>query len=437
MMKKNPIARIKYMNDLVTVHKSLISYELPVELEKLTELSKWIDNESAKTHPVASLVTTIAIASALSAGKTSADTDAPTSLYLVLILPTGGGKDAVFRIAEKLIANCIQFGNLTSLGSLEDMLVESSNIMHFNDEFGDVIGAMLSDKNGSLKSIMAAQKILYSSSRRQYKTTRYSTQGGQKNLNHRVIEKPCYGITGLSTEMQLFSKIGKDMIYDGFLNRFIFINGTGIQPNFNDTCIADPSNEILDHIKSLSNYQGIRVKIKMTDSAKNYYDNIIGDADLPGTDINRWVQNEEMRREISVRWRENSIRLATALAAYEKFETLPLWLLEWSYGFVKFNSISFLETFENRKNSSTFTETLDAVLKWFKSHDGEWISLTAIANKATRLSAMTSKERNMILSELVEREHLEIRSNGNTTEYSFRPAYSTQTVLKYAVKKSA
>jgi len=413
------VQKVEVKKELVEINKSLEEYKFPSKLICCNKLQNWIYNSNEKTHSVASQATVITMASSLTSGLVWTATNAPTSLYLVLILPTGSGKNSLVEIPTKLIPSFIENNNLTSLGGFEDMLVENPSITQVVDEYGDILSGMLTDKNGSLKSIMSAQKSIYSSASGQYTTRRFSTQGGQKELKPRVIMNPCYSIAGLSTEMQLFDKLGVDVIADGFLNRFIFINGTNIKSHLNKEYSSTPPSEITKHIQKFNDPARRAKKIDMTTETKYYYDNIIGDVDLSDTDISLWVGVDQIRREISVRWRENALRVATALAAYERWDTVPLWLLEWSYGFIKFNSISFVNTFENRKNLSQFTETLDVVINWFKKHSDKWMSRTYISNNATRISGMPAKDRNIILNELVERGRLSKRTIGSVTEYSY------------------
>lgn len=404
--------------ELVKTFTFLDEYSFPSELKNCHELQNFISKSSGKTHKIASQMTTITIASATTAGKIYTETYAPTSLYTILVLPTGMGKDMVAKIPVKLIPKSIVLGNVTSIGALEDMILSSPAVTHIIDEYGDILGNTLAEGSYGKKDILAMQKSIYSAGNSEHQLTRYSSQGGKQEVKPRIVKKPAYGICGLSTERQLMDRLSGKMLSDGFLNRFLIVNGSEIPPDFIKSPIFDVPSEIQKHIHMI---QSSKTKIiKMNSDCTKFYHDVIGDADLIGTDINIWVNNDEMRREISVRWRENSLRLATALAGFEGFETLPIWLLEWSYSFVKFSSISFLETFENRKNKSEFTDTLIAVINWFKKRKGDWIPLTYIANNATRLSALPAKERNMVLSELTERDYLKKKVAGKTTSYLYR-----------------
>jgi len=404
--------------ELVKTLNCQSEYKFPEKLTHCIELEKWTKNSKNKTHDIASMMDVITIASAVTAGKYFGETRAPTSLYTILVLPTGSGKNSVVQNPAKLIPDDVAVGNVTSLGALEDLIFDSPAITQIIDEYGDILGGMLSDKSSVKKEILTTQKSLYGSWDSVFQLRRYSSQGGRNEMKLRSVTNPAYGICGISTEEQLMNWLSEKMISDGFLNRFIIVNGTGIVPNLIKSPNFDVSSNISKHIDIIKHAESRM--IKMEDDCTDYYHNIIGDADCVGTDINIWVQGDEQRREISVRWRENAIRLATALAAYEQFKTLPKWLLEWSYSFVKFNSISFLKTFENRKNKSEFTNTLTAVRKWFSHHKGKWVSKTYIATNATRVSAMAAKKRNEILEELVERGNLTKKTEGGVTSYKYK-----------------
>lgn len=404
-------------SELVNTFSSLNEYKFPVKLTHCIELENWTKNSKNKTHNIASMMDVITIASAVTAGKYFGETHAPTSLYTILVLPTGSGKNSVVQNPAKLIPDHVAVGNVTSLGALEDLIFDSPAITQIIDEYGDILGGMLSDKSSVKKEILTTQKSLYGSWDSVFQLRRYSSQGGRNEMKSRSVTNPAYGICGISTEEQLMNWLSEKMISDGFLNRFIIVNGTGIEPNFIDSPISTIPPSIIEHIERIKNIKS-KILIPMQEDTKVYYTKIIGDADLPETDINIWVNGEELKREISVRWRENTLRLATALAAYEQFNTLPLWLLQWSYSFVKFNSVKFLQKFEDKDNQSVHTATIDVVKKWFKKQDEEWIPLHIIASNTTRLCAMKGKDRRDILNDMVERKILIEKKAGRTIFYS-------------------
>jgi hypothetical protein len=77
--------------------------------------------------------------------------------------------------------------------------------------------------------------------------------------------------------------------------------------------------------------------LKMSAASKDYYNNFIGTAYDDISDIYKHCKDDEteIMKEISVRWRENSLRLATAITAYELQKEIQLDTLKWCYTFIK------------------------------------------------------------------------------------------------------
>ena len=162
-MTKKPIAKIIYKNrtyqELVKTLTSLDELEFPSELRNCIKLQNFAENSSGKTHKIAAIVTVITVASASTAGKIYTATNAPTSIYTVLILRTGAGKDILTKIPAKIIPSFVEIGNVTSLGAIEDLVFRSPAITHINDEYGDLLDSMLSEGNSAKKEIFGINQV--------------------------------------------------------------------------------------------------------------------------------------------------------------------------------------------------------------------------------------------------------------------------------------
>ena len=298
----------------------------------------------------------------------------------------------------------------------------------------------MSDKAGYLKVIAAKMKSLYSLTDGTYNSARYSSAGG-KNRSARpwTMQRPCYGLTGMTTKVQLLSQLNDAMLHDGFLNRFIILDGQNAKPQFNSSPLFSVPDEIVNHIKSLTfsklyrepmdkdeepygidnsdlNYcreEEYKV-IKLSPKASVYFHSYIGDPDIESTDIYKFCKDDEteVKRAISIRWRENSLRLATALAAYEKLDTVSIDVLQWCYKLVKGSSINFLSMFEKEIASTKYELQKAKALQWFKKQGPEkWFTLSHLARFARPFSSLNSSARKELLSDLVESEILESKSN--------------------------
>lgn len=355
--QNNIIPKNTSKSEAILPTNSQINYTLPKELKECKILFDWLNVSDGKTHPLVSLVSVFTIASAITARGYFTQTKASTPLYIILIGKTGLGKNTIYKTPTKILdevhqGNKVITSKITSEGAIDDLFRQQNIIIHIIDEFGDLLNHMLNDKGGWLQAVASKMKNLYSLTSGILKSNIYSSAGGKaKKSKAFEVKNPCYGITGITTKQQLLSTLDASKIHDGFLNRFIIFDAYGIQPQFNDFPIYDTPISILNHIKSIKISQIINNElleqleeqeeferkaffnaelsyfdddtyktILLSTEADEYYRKFIGDADIPNTDIEKYCMNDEdeSKRAISTRWRENTIRLATALTAYEK-----------------------------------------------------------------------------------------------------------------------
>ena len=388
----------------------------PAELEMSRLTLEWLLCSEHKTHPTAALSTLFTIVSAITARTFYTETGASTTLYQILIAKTGAGKNIVTHAPIKVL-DAIEYSRLiisskiSSIGALDDIFAQQNVIMQVVDEFGDHLGGMMSDKGGYLKALAAKIKNLYSSTNGNYESGRYSSSGGKTKTNEPwTLDRPCFGLTGITTKTQLFQHLTDDMLHDGFLNRFIILNGHDVNPIFPEKVFDGVPKELVEHLKLLqkndfTNHDASsKVTVPLSNKARAYYHKHIGDADIPDTDIYRYCLNDEtdVKRAISIRWRENTIRLATALTAFEQLDEVSLEVLKWCYNLVKHSSLSFMASFEKEASSTKYEALKNKAIQWFKKHKDEKVSLTHLAQKARPFSTLKSRERGELLEDLIE-----------------------------------
>jgi hypothetical protein len=428
---------------------------LPKELKHCKDLFDWLMVSDTITHSIAALTTLITIASAVTARGYYADTRASTSLFMILISPSGTGKNMLVKTPEKIMnllgqGEKIISSKISSEGAMDDIFKMQYIAIHVIDEFGDQLGQMIGDKGGYLKIVAAKMKNLYSLTDGIYSSGRYSSAGGKnKTSKPWNMERPCYGLTGMTTKVQLLSQLHENMLHDGFLNRFIILNGQTVKPQFNNNPSYAIPNEIIEHIKSikmsklfrppedgeeayhidnsdLSYFNEDEYKtIKLSAEAFKYFSEFIGTPDTENTDIYHYCKNDEteIKRDTSVRWRENAIRLATALAAYEKLEYISLEVLQWSYRLVKSSSIGFLSMFEKEASVTKHEQQKDKAIQWFKRQEQDrWYRLSYLSNSARAFSSLQSNERKELLNDLVESGILDYQTNkvANTIQHLYK-----------------
>jgi len=435
-----------------------VTQKLPQELKQSQSLYDWLLVSDSKTHVTAALSTLLTIVSTITARGYYTQTRASTSLFTILIAKTGAGKnivvkapDNVMRLVsqhEKIIAS-----KISSEGAMDDIFRVQYSATHIIDEFGDQLGHMLSDKGGYLKVVSAKMKNLYSLTNATYHSSRYSSAGGKnKTSNPWSRERACYGVTGITTQAQLINHLEENMLHDGFLNRFIILNGNDVKPQFNKEPKYDVPDEIIEHIKSIKISKSFvpfkkekenddedeismdspeleyfdensYKTINLSKEASEYYHTHIGDADIEDTDIYKFCLDDEseINRAISVRWRENTIRLATALTAYEKLDTVSKEVLEWCYELVKGSSLAFIKMFTQEASQSKYEQLKKNAIATFKKQEKDkWIPLSYLGTSVRPFKGMKSAERMDILDDFVDTGLIEKKVdkiNGKDTSY--------------------
>jgi len=389
--------------------------QFPTELKMSLLTLEWLLCSEHKTHPTAALATLFTIVSAITARAYYTETGASTTLYQILIAKTGAGKNITTNAPIKALktinySRLIVSSKISSIGALDDIFKEQNVAIQVVDEFGDHLGNMMSDNGGYLKSLAAKIKNLYSSTNGTYESGRYSSSGGKaKTDGPWTIDRPCFGLTGITTKTQLFNHLRDDMLHDGFLNRFIILDGDDVSPLFPEKVFSGIPKQLVEHLESLqkNNFvdnNSLQITVPLSDKARAYYHKFIGDADIPDTDIYRYCLDDEteIKRAISIRWRENTIRLATALTAFEQLDVVSLEVLQWCYVLVKNSSLSFIASFENESSTTKYESLKNKGIRWFKKHKEQKVPLTFLAQKARPFSTLKSKERLELLDDLIE-----------------------------------
>lgn len=403
----------------------------PAELKMSRLTFGWLVCSEHKTHPTAALATLFTIASAITARQFYTETGASTTLYQILIAKTGAGKNITTHAPIKALetigfSRLIISSKISSIGALDDVFAQQNVAIQVVDEFGDHLGNMMSDKGGYLKSLAAKIKNLYSSTNGIYESGRYSSSGGKAQTNKPwTLDKPCFGLTGITTKTQLFKHLDNDMLHDGFLNRFIILDGSDVYPIFPEQVFNGVPSELRRHLKLLqkNNFtdssKSVYVTIPLSKEARKYYHNYIGDADIPDTDIYRYCLNDEtdVKRAVSIRWRENSIRLATALSAFERLDEVSLEVLKWCYNLIKQSSLNFISSFEKEATVTKYELLKNKATQWFKKHKDDNVSLTYLARNARPFSTLKSKERAELLDDLLESGIIVQRIKENSVYY--------------------
>lgn len=284
-------------------------------------------------HPTAVVSSYFTIICGLTAESFYTEYNSSTTLYTISIAGTGTGKDMAVDLIPQIFSNIkntvyetktdigyeLVTSKITSVGALDGIFKRKRMLIYVLDEFGDALGKM--QGGGHAGELTAKFKELYSQTNKTYKSIVYS-RSNKNSLDNISRDYPCFILTGLTTKEQLLTRLKRSMLHDGFLNRFIIMDGSDLHPYINNDFEHTANNQFLDAIDfycKVKNYPN--TPIKMSSEAKEYYKSI-GSPYEDGTDINKFCKentDEEFETSASIanRWRENALRLATAITTYE------------------------------------------------------------------------------------------------------------------------
>jgi len=284
-------------------------------------------------HPTAVASSYFTIVSGLTAESFYTHHYSSTTLYTISIAGTGTGKDMAVDIIPQIF-DAIKNRNLstktdigyevitskiTSVGALDGIFKNKRMIIYVLDEFGDALGKM--QGGGHAGELTAKFKELYSLTNKTYKSIVYSRSNKNSGDNIKR-DYPCFILSGLTTKEQLLTRLKRSMLHDGFLNRFVIMDGSDLHPYIDNDFNHSSNNQFEDVInfyEKVKHYPN--TPINMTYEAKEYYKSI-GSPYEEGTDIHKFCtenleEDFETNASTSNRWRENALRLATAITAYE------------------------------------------------------------------------------------------------------------------------
>jgi len=233
------------------------------------------------------------------------------NLYLMLIAPTGTGKEAISSGIDKLFNRVTQTikgadefigpGDFASAQALIKALVRSPSCVVVSGEFGLRMQQMAS-KHASSVDVGIKRMLLdlynKSGAGQSIKPIVYS----DKDKNTTLIRSPALTMIGETTPSTLYSALDESLIADGLLPRFLTTEYTGPRPPLNEAHGAQiPPDWLIQRLAEVCHYsislmaQGAVVNVDFTAEGKvvssrfdKYADSQINSTSL---DVNRQLWN--------------------------------------------------------------------------------------------------------------------------------------------------
>lgn len=184
------------------------------------------------------------------------------NLYLILLAPTGSGKEGAASGISSLIAkvretvpSIDQFigpAEFSSGPALIKALDNQPALFSILGEFGLRLQQMADSRaNGAEKTLQKALLNIYSKSG--WHQTESSTAYSDREKNTSTLYAPALTILGESTPETFFAKLTEEQVLSGLLPRFLFMEYTGLRPLKNSvSAFCDPDPTLVKKVADLA-----------------------------------------------------------------------------------------------------------------------------------------------------------------------------------------
>lgn len=359
-----------YKDEPVTIKKITDNERLPKELKQfpveiLNEVAQWIEGNSRQPQKEITTLATLALASTLTGRIYVSEENNTSSLYFLLLADTGVGKNYAKTsiqafLVESGLPELLSGSGNTSPGAVYTALVKAPCHIQITDEVGKQLATARKANNGQMAEALSALTEAYSATTSYMIPKNYSQLGDvakgkampDKSI---VVHWPAITTLGMGTLGQIFDNLTTGEIEDGFLNRQIaVIISEEVEPRRRIRKKPVPEHirqwaQSIRHPQSKSRtdlagqVEGYDITptaktVRIDDHAMDVFDDLLdeleasekaGDLTLP---------------DLTRRWVENAMRMATSFAVCENPED-PVVTLEialWCCHYVVFYGNRFM-----------------------------------------------------------------------------------------------
>lgn len=340
-------------------------YLKTIPVYKLKEVTDWIEGNSRQPQREITVLTALSLACTLAGRNYASEENNTSSMYFMLLAETGVGKNyaktsiQTFLVESGLETLLSGSGN-TSPGAVYTALCKSPCHIQVTDEVGKQLATARKAGNGQMAEAFSTLTEAYSATTSYMIPKNYSQLGdiakgkatAEKNI---VIHWPAITTFGIGTPGQIFDNLTTGEIEDGFLNRQVVIQAS--EPLAARRRIKKQS--VPEHLKEWA--QDIRhpqpqSRTDLTGNVESYdltpTPKIVAISDEAMDLFDDLLDTLEAQEkagafllpDLTRRWVENSMRLATALAVCENSEkpVIDELIADWCIAYVVFYGKRFM-----------------------------------------------------------------------------------------------
>jgi hypothetical protein len=197
----------------------------------LAEISRWITSTAIIPVPELSLTSALALLGGMFGDKALGPTRSGLNLFLTTVMGVASGKGHAPKSIVALASSsgkpgAVTNGDPTSYAAIERMLRKNSSTVVVMDEFGVTLQDINAKRtNAASASIRKFLLAIYDQADSVFHGRQYASDETKKDDS--PISGPALTVLGMTTPTTLYAGLSDASLNDGFLSRFIFIEGKG------------------------------------------------------------------------------------------------------------------------------------------------------------------------------------------------------------------
>lgn len=409
-------------------------FERPIPVPALQAAAEWMAGLFDAPTTEISHAGALALASVVT-GRVYRSTSANwPSMMMIVSGASGIGKNYIKVGIERILmhaglTNLIAGDFYTHQSAIYWALHRAPCHICISDEFGENFLEARRQNNANKLTVFKSFKKAYSDADHMFKAESYALGGlSAKQREEREmppIINPALTLLGLTTPMQLFSEIKTSHIESGLINRFVIVNvEIGWQANGKRTSDMPPK-VLLDAVKRVRRIDDVLrhtpfdlapspVIVQIDKEAETLFDEFKTYQDAASAELEA-ISMDAMPR----RWRENAMRLATAIAPWKNHETpiIDAEIAQYAIDYVEHWGHSTIAKLKQLMGENDYQMQLRAVLEFIRSRpDG-----VTDSKLAERFESIKRRDLNEIKLALADSGRIEKRKS-ETTSKGGRPS---------------
>lgn len=197
----------------------------------LAEIADWITTTAIIPVPELSLTSAIALLGGMFGDRALGPTRSGLNLYLATVMGVASGKGHAPKSIITLASNAgrpgaVTNGDPTSYAAIERMLRKNISTVVVMDELGVTLQDVNNRRsNAASASIRKFLLTIYDQADSVFHGRQYASDETKKDDSPLI--GPALSILGMTTPDTLYAGLSDDSLSDGFLSRFVFIEGEG------------------------------------------------------------------------------------------------------------------------------------------------------------------------------------------------------------------